>query len=197
MPIMPERLAKTPGTTQITEMVGSGPYRFVANERVPGSRAVYTKFDAYTPRAEPPSFLAGAKIAHIPRIEWHTIPDAATAAAALRSGEVDWWEQPTIDLLPQLRSAPGITAAVTDEGGNMGILRLNHLVPPFDNPAIRRVILKAANQDRLHDRRRRRGQNPLPRQCRRLHPQHPARHRRRARRSNRPAKDYKPSSSKN
>jgi peptide/nickel transport system substrate-binding protein len=146
MPIMPERLAKTPGTTAITEMVGSGPYRFVASERVPGSLAVYSKFDGYVPRQDPPSFLAGAKIAHIERIEWHTIPDAATAASALRSGEVDWWEQPTIDLLPQLRSAPGVTAEVTDKSGNLGILRLNHLHPPFDNPAVRRVVLAAAVQ---------------------------------------------------
>ena len=113
---------------------------------MPGSRAAYTRFDGYVPRKDAPSFLAGAKIAHIPRVEWHTIPDAATAAAALRSGEVDWWEQPTIDLLPQLRRAPGVTAEVTDKSGNLGILRVNHLHPPFDNPAVRRVVLKAAVQ---------------------------------------------------
>ena len=39
--IMPERLAKTDPFRQVTEMVGSGPYRFVASERVPGSRVVY------------------------------------------------------------------------------------------------------------------------------------------------------------
>lgn len=38
--IMPERLAGTNPATQITEMVGSGPYRFVADERVSGARAV-------------------------------------------------------------------------------------------------------------------------------------------------------------
>jgi peptide/nickel transport system substrate-binding protein len=35
--IMPERLANTPPATRITEMVGSGPFRFLANERVPGA----------------------------------------------------------------------------------------------------------------------------------------------------------------
>ncbi|HET6306755.1 MAG TPA: ABC transporter substrate-binding protein, partial [Rhodopila sp.] len=43
LPIMPERFAATPGSQQVTEMVGSGPYRFVANERVSGSLAVYRK----------------------------------------------------------------------------------------------------------------------------------------------------------
>ena len=42
--IMPERLALTEATVQVTEMTGSGPYRFVAGERVPGSRLVYEKF---------------------------------------------------------------------------------------------------------------------------------------------------------
>src|ERR1700749_1006123 len=35
--IMPERLAKTPATQQITEMVGSGPFRSVANEQIVGA----------------------------------------------------------------------------------------------------------------------------------------------------------------
>jgi peptide/nickel transport system substrate-binding protein len=43
-PIMPERLAKTDPFKQVTEMVGSGPFRYVANERVSGSRVVYERF---------------------------------------------------------------------------------------------------------------------------------------------------------
>lgn len=41
--IMPEHLARTDPFTRVTEMVGSGPYRFVANEHVAGSRVVYHK----------------------------------------------------------------------------------------------------------------------------------------------------------
>jgi peptide/nickel transport system substrate-binding protein len=147
LPIMPERLANTLGTQQVTEMVGSGPYRFVANERVAGSRAVYTRNAAYVPRADGvASFTAGPKIANIERIEWHTIPDAATAAAALQNGEIDWWEQPTADLLPVLQRNSRITTEIIDRAGNIGFLRLNSLMPPFDNPAIKRALLGAINQ---------------------------------------------------
>ncbi len=98
-PIMPERLAKTDAFTQITEMVGSGPFRFKADERVPGAKVVYEKFDGYVPRSDgTPDWTAGPKIAHVDRIEWNVIPDAATALAALQSGEADWWE--TADLRP-------------------------------------------------------------------------------------------------
>ena len=39
-PIMPERLASTDPYKQVSEMVGSGPYRYKPDERVPGSRVV-------------------------------------------------------------------------------------------------------------------------------------------------------------
>ncbi len=147
LPVMPERLASLPGSTQVTEMVGSGPYRFIAAERVAGSRAVYQKFDRYVPRASGvSSFTAGPKIAHVERVEWHTIPDAATAAAALQSGEVDWWEQPTADLLPVLQANRAIRTEILDPAGNIGFLRVNSLYPPFDNPAVKHALLGAINQ---------------------------------------------------
>lgn len=55
---------------------------------------VYTRFGGYVPRSDGVvSALAGPKVAHFGRVEWVVIPDIATAAAALRRGEVDWWEQ--------------------------------------------------------------------------------------------------------
>ena len=100
---MPERLAKTDPMKQITEAIGSGPFRFVATERIPGARVVYAKNADYVPRTTAnPSFNAGPKIVYVDRVVWNFIPDPATAAAALSTGEVDWWENPTIDLVPQL-----------------------------------------------------------------------------------------------
>ncbi len=146
-PIMPERLAKTPFNVQVSEMVGSGPFRFIAAERMAGARVVYEKFAGYVPRSSgTTSFAAGPKIVYIDRVEWHTIPDASTAAAALHKGEIDWWEQPTPDLLPLLRKDPNIAVEAKEKGGLMGMIRFNHLVPPFDNPAIRRAFLAGVDQ---------------------------------------------------
>jgi len=143
--IMPERLTATP-PGQLTEMIGSGPFRFLASERVPGARNVYAKFDGYVPRDGAPSFCAGARIAHFDRIEWLTTPDPATQAAALQAGEVDWVEQPVMDLVPSLRHNPQLKVEVIETTGLIGVLRFNQLFPPFDNPAIRRAALKAVNQ---------------------------------------------------
>ena len=49
--MMPERLARTDPNTQVTEMIGSGPFRFVKAEWVPGVKVVYEKFAEYVPRA--------------------------------------------------------------------------------------------------------------------------------------------------
>lgn len=145
--VMPERLARIEATTAITEMVGSGPYRFLAAEYNSGSRAAYEKFDSYIPRAEPPSWASGAKLAHFKRIEWHIIPDASTAGAALQNGEVDWWENPLGDLLPSLSKNPALATQIADPAGRVAFMRLNHLQPPFNDVRIRRAVLMAVNQE--------------------------------------------------
>jgi peptide/nickel transport system substrate-binding protein len=59
---------------------------------------------------------------------------------------VDWWENPTIDLVPQLKRNKDLVLTVKDRTGEIGCLRFNHLFPPFDNAAIRRVVLAAMDQ---------------------------------------------------
>ncbi|MDO9708444.1 ABC transporter substrate-binding protein [Paracraurococcus lichenis] len=145
--IMPERLASLDAFTQVPEAIGSGPWRFLPQERVPGARLAYARHEAYVPRPDGvPGMTAGPRIAHLDRIEFQVIPDPATAAAALQAGSVDWVEQPLIDLLPVLRRSRDIAVEVKDPWGLVGHLRFNHLHPPFDNPAIRRVLLQAISQ---------------------------------------------------
>ena len=145
--MMPERLAKTDPGTQITEIIGSGPFRYKADERIQGARNVYQRFDGYKPRETgQTNWCAGPKIVHYDRVEWTTIPDPATAAAALQSGEQDWWETAVTDLIPMLRQVKGITVGVLDPTGTIGMLRPNHLQPPFNNPEIRRTVLAAIDQ---------------------------------------------------
>lgn len=145
--MMPERLARTDAFTQVTEMVGSGPYRFRADERVSGARLVYERFAGYKPRESGvPDWTAGPKIAHFDRVEWTILPEPATAVAALQKGEQDWWETVASDVLPPLRHDRRITTTMLDPTGFYMILRLNHLQPPFDNPGIRRALLGAVNQ---------------------------------------------------
>jgi len=145
--IMPERIAKTDANAQIDDPTGSGPFRFLSDERIQGSRSVYAKFNGYVPRSEgTTSFLAGPRIVHFDRVVWTFQPDPATSAAALSKGEFDWWENPPIDLVGMLRANKDLTVDVKNRMGAIGCIRFNHLYPPFDNAAIRRLVLSAVNQ---------------------------------------------------
>jgi peptide/nickel transport system substrate-binding protein len=146
-PIMPERLATTDPYKQVSEMVGSGPYRFKPGERIPGARLVYERNDQYVPRADGVADgIAGAKVAHFDRIEWHIMPDSGTASAALQRGEIDWWQSPVIDLIPLLRKNEKVKVEVINPTGSIATLRFNHLNPPFRNAAMRRAVLGAIDQ---------------------------------------------------
>lgn len=148
--IMPARLAEAGSGRLITEVVGSGPFHFLAAEYVPGASAAYERFGAYRPRTEgEPSGTAGPKHVYFDRIEWRVIPDFGTALATLRHGEVDWIDFLLPDLAPLARSDPSVTVQVQEPNGLIAVLRLNHLQPPFSNPAIRRALLGAIDQDEL------------------------------------------------
>ena len=145
--IMPERLARTDASKAITEVVGSGPYRFLPDDYVSGARVAYARFDGYVPRTETPEWGSGAKIAYFPRVEWNVIPDPATAAAAMQRGEADWWERPYNDLLPVLLRDPKLNSMIADPSGRTSIMRMNCLHPPFDEVRVRRAVRASVNQE--------------------------------------------------
>lgn len=145
--VMPDWLARTSAFSPVPEIVGSGPYRFVATEHVPGSKLVYEKFDGYQPRfGEETNVLAGAKIANFDRVEWSVMPEAETAAAALLRGEVDWWESPHPDYWPKLAANRDITLDAIDTFGTAGLLRFNFIHAPTNSVLVRRAALAAISQ---------------------------------------------------
>lgn len=145
--IMPKRVAETDPFEQISDYTGSGPFMFVKDEWVPGSKVVYKKFADYKPRSEPASAAAGGKIAKVDRVEWTYFPDQTTAMNALINGEVDFFEQPSPDLMPILEANADVTVEINDPLGSIGFARFNHLLPPFDKAEVRRAALMAMKQD--------------------------------------------------
>jgi peptide/nickel transport system substrate-binding protein len=145
--IMPERIARTDPYKQIQEYVGSGPMVFKRDEWVAGSRSVFERFAGYEARAEKSDWLAGGKRMKLDRVEWITMPDPGTAASALQSGEIDWWESPIADLVPLLNRNRRVKVNIADPLGNVGAMRLNHLQPPFNNKLARQALQLATSQE--------------------------------------------------
>jgi peptide/nickel transport system substrate-binding protein len=144
--IMPERIAKTDAYKNIDDATGSGPFKFVKEQWVPGNKVVYAKNTEYVPRKGVASWASGGKIVKVDRVEWMYIPDAATAAAALGAGEADWWESVPPDLIPLLAKNKAITVTNIDPVGTMALLRFNFLQPPFNNEKMRQALLYAVDQ---------------------------------------------------
>jgi peptide/nickel transport system substrate-binding protein len=143
--VMKEQDAMTPPTTPVGHIIGSGPFRFVADQYVPASRLVYERNPTYVPRSEPPSFYAGGKRVAVDRVEWHIIPDPATSAAALISREADIWETPPFDLVAMLKADANL-AVRNHNAAAMAYMRPNFLYPPFDKVEARQALLHLVDQ---------------------------------------------------
>lgn len=146
--MMPMRFASTSGDQRITTPpVGSGPFRFRADLWKSGNSMILERNPDYVPRSEPADFLAGGRRVKIDRLDLRVMPDQMTGASALIKGEIDYMQYLPFDALGQLRRARDVK--LLGIGGIhqfQGNFRLNHEFPPFNDPAVRRVLWKLADQ---------------------------------------------------
>lgn len=145
--MMPKRIVEASGDKAVSEMIGSGPFKFVQNEFRPGVRVVYEKNTDYVPREEAGEWTSGGKQVNVDRVEWVSMPDAMTSANALLNGEVDFIEHFPYDLLPLVETNPELTTTIIDPLGNWSYFRMNHMHPPFDNKLIRQAAIYAVGQE--------------------------------------------------
>ena len=149
--MMPKRLAETEPGKAIAEQVGSGPFKFIQAEFQPGVKVAYEKNKDYVPRKEPASWTAGGKVVKVDRVEWLTMPDAQTAVNALQSGDIDFMENPSFDLLQVLETNKDIKIETLSRFGFQTLGRMNFLHPPFDNVKVRRAAFLAMSQKPVLD----------------------------------------------
>lgn len=146
--IMPARIAATDPFTAIRETIGSGPFIFSRDEWVPGSTVVYRRNPNYVPRSEPASGTAGGKVVHVDRVEWQNIANVQTSTLALIQGEIDYIESPGVDFLPMLQRR-GMRIIRTNTLGAPGMIRMNHIHPPFNDPRARQALMLLVNQEEI------------------------------------------------
>ncbi len=145
--MMPERIASKPLNEQITESIGSGPFKMLRDEWRPGNKAVFARHEGYVPRKEPADYLSGGKIAKVDRVEWLYIPDANTTLSALMAGEIDYFEAPPLDFIRLMKDNPDLTVLNIDKLGVQGLIRPNSLNPPFNSFKGRQALLSMIDQE--------------------------------------------------
>lgn len=150
--MLPARVVEEAGDGRIKTIIGSGPFRFVAERWRPGNSMILARFADYVPRREPPDFTAGGKVVKIDELDMRVMPDENTAALALMAGELDYVQFLPYDMIDRLKRARGVE--VFGVGGIhmfQGHFRLNHGAPPFDNPKVRQVLWHLVDQGEVMD----------------------------------------------
>jgi peptide/nickel transport system substrate-binding protein len=112
---------------------------------------VFEKNKDYVPRKEAPSWTSGGKVVKVDRVEWITMADAQTAVNAVQSGDIDFMEAPSFDILPVLAADKNLKVETLNKLGFQTVGRMNFLLPPFDNVKVRRAALLAINQKDVLD----------------------------------------------
>mgnify|MGYP001339338001 CR=1 FL=1 len=143
--VMPKRIADTPPEKALEEVIGSGPFKWVAGEFDPGVRWSYERNTDYVARDEPPNGLAGGKVVNMDRFEVIYFPNNQTAINALQNGEIDAIESFGAD---QLSIIEGDNRVVTSPTfvPNAPTIRFNWALPPFNDVMARRAVQAAVTQ---------------------------------------------------
>ena len=133
--IMPERLARTDPMKAITEMVGSGPYRFLPGEYVSGSRVAYAKFDGYVPRSGSPGLGDRRQDRAFPagRMERHSRSRHRLRRVAARRGGLVGTAAERPAAGDSLRNTDDRACMIAGSVRAAQLMRLNHLQPPFND----------------------------------------------------------------
>jgi peptide/nickel transport system substrate-binding protein len=77
--------------------------------------------------------------------------DAQTAMNALQSGDIDFFENPSFDVIPILAADKELKVETLNKLGFQTLGRMNFLYPPFDNVKVRRAAFMAMNQKDVLD----------------------------------------------
>jgi len=122
--------------------VGTGP--FVVESWTPQQQVDLVRNDDYATSA-PEATHEGA--AHLDRIVWRFIPDAATRYAALQSGEVQVIDNPQPDAIATAQAGGDISDIDAPRPGSVNRLELNSGQAPFDDVRVREAFVRAADVD--------------------------------------------------
>jgi dipeptide transport system substrate-binding protein len=117
--------------------VGTGPFQLVAYQK-----------DAFIRYKANPSYFRGK--AAIDDLVFAITPDASVRYQKLKAGECQVMPYPNPADIEAMRNDPAINL-LSQEGLNVGYLAYNALMPPFDNPKVRKALNMAINKQAIID----------------------------------------------
>ena len=109
--IYPKEIAeKFPPDQRVTEWVGTGPFKLA--EWKPDQYIRMVRFDGYKPVAAKQTGYGGAKIVHVDELRWVPVPDVASRAAQVESGDLDFGDDLDANAYERLAKNPNVRAII-------------------------------------------------------------------------------------
>ena len=109
--IYPKEIAeKFPPDQRITEWVGTGPFKLA--EWKPDQYIRMIRYDEYKPVPGKQSGYGGAKIVYVDELRWIPVPDAASRAAQLESGDLDVADDLVADAYDRLKANANVQPVI-------------------------------------------------------------------------------------
>jgi peptide/nickel transport system substrate-binding protein len=142
--IYPKEVVDASGEGTLKEFIGTGPFKFV--EHKPDRHIRLARFDGYVPRAEPRSYLAGQRVAHLDELHFLPVPDYATRQAGIITGEYGYIQQIKPDQFDRIKSSAGVEPVVVKPYGWVTIV-LNNKQGLMTDKRIRQAIQAALDVD--------------------------------------------------
>ncbi|MDQ7848941.1 MAG: ABC transporter substrate-binding protein [Armatimonadota bacterium] len=147
--IYPEAVVTAAGTnriTQLSELIGTGPFRFVRWQ--PGQVIELERFEGYAARPGGPDGYGGQKVAYVDRLRFVIVPDVQTRINGVLTGQYDYAESITADAYADLRNNPRVrTLILKPYGQPMAVF--NKRKGLFTDRRMRQAFLAALDMSKI------------------------------------------------
>ncbi|QDL56895.1 ABC transporter substrate-binding protein [Rhodoferax aquaticus] len=140
-------MAKESIAPQITDFVGTGPYKF--KERRPDQFTVLVRHDAYTARKEAPSGYAGRREALLDELRFVPVPNANTRVEGALSGQFQYADLLPVEATSRIEKAGSAVVPIVTKNFGFPYVVFNTKEGVLNTQPMRRAVQTAVGQGEM------------------------------------------------
>ena len=144
--IYPQAVLAASSGTELSEYVGTGPYRIT--EWLPDRHVRLERFADYRSTEEAANGYAGAKAAYLDGIDFIPVRSEASRTAGLQAGDYHYVETISSDQAPVLEGAENVVVETLPADAWINIV-LNLRSPVLEDPDVRRALQIALDHEQI------------------------------------------------
>lgn len=145
--VMPKEILEAAGSDNVTEYIGTGPYKFV--EWQTDRYIVVERFDDYVPTANDADGMAAPKMAYCDTITFYPVADKTTRITGVQTGTYDVAVGVPSNMYASMVAEPSVEVYLADLAITPGLMFNNVNSPCADDVYLRQAIYYCLNMEDL------------------------------------------------